>query len=97
MATLSKTGKYSDINKIDTTRMEYYVIKFMSEAYTLHKETDWNLKMNSSGELVVKYQYMKCMQDNTDWYWGQSQQQDNIISTRTVLHPCLHIMTVTEI
>ena len=41
MAALAKTGKYGAINKIDTTRMEYYVIKFMSETYTVHKETDF--------------------------------------------------------
>ena len=97
MATLAKTGKYGAINKIDTTRMGYYVIKFISEAYTLHKETDCKVKINSSGELVVKDQYMNYMQDNKDGYWEQSQQQDNIIPTRTVLHPCLHIMTVTEV
>ena len=61
MAALAKTGKYGAINKIDTTRMEYYVIKFMSEAYILHKETEYDVKINSYNEIVVKYQYMNCM------------------------------------
>ena len=50
MAALAKTGKYCVINKIDTNRMEYYVIKFMSEAYTLHKETEFDGKFNSYSE-----------------------------------------------
>ena len=54
MATLSKTGKYSDINKIDTTRMEYYVIKFMSEAYTIQEETAYSGQISTSGELFAK-------------------------------------------
>ena len=70
MAALAKTGKYGAINKIDTTRMEYYVIKFMSETYTVHKETDFYRKFNSSSEQFLKYQHMNYMQDNTYLYWG---------------------------
>ena len=54
-------------------------------------------KNSSAGKLVVKYQYMNCMKDNTKWYWEQSTQQNNIIiPTRTIVYKCLDIMTVTE-
>ena len=35
MASLVQSGKYGAINTIDTTTMDYYVIKFVSEVYTL--------------------------------------------------------------
>ena len=35
MVALVETGKYGDINTKNTTTMDYYVINFMSEAYTL--------------------------------------------------------------
>ena len=43
MAGLVQSGKYGVMNKIDYITMGYYVIKFVSEAYTLQKDTtsDW--------------------------------------------------------
>ena len=35
MASLFNFFKYGDINKTYSTKMGYYVIKFVSEAYTL--------------------------------------------------------------
>ena len=54
MDSLVQSGKYGAINKTDTSTMRYYVIKFVSEAYTLQEETTCNGKIISSGELVVK-------------------------------------------
>ena len=90
--------KLGDINTTDTTTMGYYVIKPVSESYTLQEEIMCDGKISSAGELVVKYQYTNCMQDNTKWYWEQSPQQNNIIvPTRTIVHPCLDFTTVTEV
>ena len=74
-----KTGKYGSINTTDTTKMGYYVIKFLSKAYALQEETICNRQISTSGQLVVKAQYMNYIQDNTHWYWEQTQQQQNII------------------
>ena len=38
MDALLQTGKYGAINTKYTTKMGYYVIEFMSEAYTLQEE-----------------------------------------------------------
>ena len=38
MATLLQKGQYVAINTTDTSTMIYYVVKFMSEPYTLHEE-----------------------------------------------------------
>ena len=38
------------------------------------------------------------MQDNKRWYWEQTQQQNNIIvPKRTIEHPCLYVMAVTDV
>ena len=45
------------------------MIKFVSEAYTLQEETMSNGQISTAGELVVKVQYIKCIQDNKKLYW----------------------------
>ena len=72
MDALVQTDKYGAINIRDTSTMGYYVIKFMSEPYTLQEEIMCDGKISTSSELVVKSQYMKCMQDTTKWYWGKN-------------------------
>ena len=55
-------------------------------------------KISTDGELVVKAQYTNFMQDNTKLYWEQKPQQNNIIvPTRTSVHPCLDVTTVTTL
>ena len=78
--------------------MGYYVIKFISEAYTLQEETTCDRKLILAGELFFKAQYIIYIQDNTKWYWEKSPQQNNLlVPTRTIVHPCLDVMTVTKI
>ena len=49
MAALVQTGQYDDINTTDTTTMTYYVIKFLSESYTLQEDTMCDGKISNSG------------------------------------------------
>ena len=69
MDALLQTDKYGAINTIDTTTMGYYVIKFVSESYTLQEETTCDVIIINSGELVVKSRCMKCIQYNTNCNW----------------------------
>ena len=69
MAALVNTGHFGTINTTDTTIMGYYVIKLMLQYYTLQEDTTPDGKISTAGELVVKSQYMNCIQDNTKWYW----------------------------
>ena len=49
----------------------------------------------SAGELVVKEQYICSKQEKKNWYRKhQSLQQDIMIPTRTILHPCLDVITI---
>ena len=69
MASLVQTGQYGAINTTYTSTIGYYVIKFTSELYTLQEETKCDVKTSTTGALVVKSQYMNCIQYNTKLYW----------------------------
>ena len=62
MASLVQNGRYGAMNTTDTSTMRYYVIKFVSETYILQEDTTCNGKIISSGEIVVKTQYLSCIQ-----------------------------------
>ena len=59
MDSLGQSGKYGTINTTDTSTMGYYVIKFVSEAYTLQEDTTYNRQIFSAGQLLVKAQYLR--------------------------------------
>ena len=46
MSSLLQLGKYGDINSEDTTTIGYYVIKYLSEPYTLqeYQKHRWEIK-----------------------------------------------------
>ena len=55
-------------------------------------------QISTTGELVVKAQYMNYMQDNKKIYWGGKTQQKNIIGPScTIVHPRLDVTTVAEV
>ena len=68
MAALVETGKYGAINKTDTTKMGYYVIKFLSEDYTWQEGSTCDGQIRTSAEISIKSQYMDYIKDNTKWY-----------------------------
>ena len=49
MASLVQYGKYGAIKTTDTSRMGYYIIKFVSEAYTLQEDTTHDRQIISAG------------------------------------------------
>ena len=66
MTSLFQSGMYGAINTGDNTTNGFYVIKFISEAYTLQNNTEIDGHVISDGELVVKAQYLFSMQENTN-------------------------------
>ena len=92
---LIKPGLYGLINTDDNTTNGFYVIQFISEAYTLQNNTKIDGQVISAGELVVKVQCIFSMQENTNLYWKQQPLQYTImVPTRTVFHPCLDVITI---
>ena len=72
------------------------MIVLTSGAYTLQKNTTIDGKIITSGELVVKAQYLCSMQVDTNCYWNQQPKQNVItVPTRTILHPQLEFNAVT--
>ena len=98
MASLVQSVKYCAINTIGASKIEYYVIKFVSEAYTLQVETTWNIQIILSGELVFKAQYLIFIQEKINWYWDHKKQQQVIIFPKlTIVHTCLDVGVVKDI
>ena len=66
MASLVESGKCVSINTTDTTTNLFYVIILTSESYTLHDNTTIDGQIITSGELVVKSQYICSIQVDTN-------------------------------
>ena len=66
---MAQSDNYRVVNTTYTSAIEYYVIKFVSEAYTLQYDTTFDRQIISAGEIVVKAKYLRCMQENTNWHW----------------------------
>ena len=95
MASLVQLGMYVVNNTDYNTSNGFYVIKLISEAYTLQNNTTIYGQVISSGKLVAKAQYLCSMQKNTNWYWKQQPLQHTIIvPTRTILHPRLDVIVI---
>ena len=62
MVSLDQYGKYGANNRTGTAKNGFYVIMFTSEAYTLQDNTKTDGKIITTGELVVKTQYLCSMQ-----------------------------------
>ena len=61
MASLVESVKYRAINATDTSTNVFYVIMFTSGAYTLQENTTIDEQIITSGEFVVKAQYICSM------------------------------------
>ena len=89
---------YGVINTSGTTTNGFYIIKFISEAYTPQNSTKIDKQIISALELLVKAQYLCSMKESSNWYWKrQSLQQNIIVTTLTILHPCLDIVIITYV
>ena len=53
MASILQVGKYGAINSSDTTTMGYYVVKYLSEPYTLQGKKTYG-QVSKAGKLLVK-------------------------------------------
>ena len=86
------------LTQLTPQKMVFYVIQFISEAYTLQNNTQIDVNFISAGELFVKAQYLCSMQENTNWYWKQQSLQQNVIfPTRTIIHPCLDVVKIIDV
>ena len=78
------------MNTTDTPTMGYYVIKFVSEAYTLQDDNSRDGQIISSGELVFKAQYLSCMQEKPIGI-GSRKSSNNYLLFQHELF-CIHVL-----
>ena len=98
MALLVQYGKYGSINTADSSTNGYYVIKLISEAYTLKNNTTFGGKIITASDLVVKEKYLCSMQDSNNWYWGQHTQQQAItVPICKIINPRLDVVGITYV
>ena len=70
---------------------------FKSEAYTLQENTTVYGKIITSGELVVKQQYICSIKESTNWFWDRHPQQQVItVPIRTTITPQIGVITITD-
>ena len=95
MASFVQPGMYYAINKYDNTTNGFYVIQFISEAYTLENNTTIYGQVIFACESFVKAQYLCSIQENTNWNWKkQPMQQTIIVPTRSIIHLRLDVITL---
>ena len=71
------------------------MIKFLSEAYTLQEDITRDWKTGTAGELVVRIQDLKILQEKSKWYFDKKKQQQFIIfPMHTLVYPRLDVMVV---
>ena len=58
-------GKYVTINTADITKIGYYVVKFLSELYTLQDEKKVDKKFIKVSKFIVKPVYLSIVKSNT--------------------------------
>ena len=72
--------------------MGYCVVNYVLDAYTLQDNTTCDGGIITSGELVVRAQYMRCTKENMKWYWEQTKHQKTIsVLTCTSVHPYINV------
>ena len=70
---------------------------FTSGAYTLQENTTIDGQIITTGELVVKAQYLCYMQIDTNWYWNQQPKHHIItVPTCTILHPQPEVNAISD-
>ena len=65
-------GKYGAINAAGPTTIVYYVVKFLSEPYTLQENQTTDEKISKSGELVFKSEYLSIMKSEKKLHWQKN-------------------------
>ena len=69
MDSLVYTGIYGAINITDIETMEYYVIRYVSDTFTLQEYTTIDCQVNKYIELSVREKHLSEIRYKTIWYW----------------------------
>ena len=95
---LVQNFQYGTINKTDSRKMGYYVIKFFSEAYTLQENKTCDGKIIAAGELFFRSKYLICMKYKQSGNGNKKRNKKMLLyQHEKIVHQCMNIMSVTEV
>ena len=98
MSALVQNGKYGATNTSYPTTIGYYVVKFLSEPYTLQGGKTVYKQVINTGIIIVKSEYLSIMNVNKNWYWKKLGTTESvIIETHTIFYPCLYVSTIKNV
>ena len=63
-----QTDKYGVITAEYLTKMGYYVVKYVSDAFTLHEDTTSCQQVSNAGEMSVRAENPSCIKAKKNWY-----------------------------
>ena len=55
------TDKYGAVDAAYTKRMIYYIVEYVSNAFTLHEDTTTDGQISDLGKLLIRAEYISCM------------------------------------
>ena len=97
MSSLVKAGHYGAMNCNDPQVGNYYIIKFLSDPYTLQNEITVDGQILKDGELVADACYLTQIRQGSNWYVEAEEEQQLVtVSMRTVVHPQLNTEVVKD-
>ena len=85
-ASFFQSYEYGTTSTTYPTKLGYYVVKYVSEAYILHDNTTCNGKISTAEKLVVRCQYIICMKAKTKWYWDQKEHKNSLLLQHSQLY-----------
>ena len=94
---LLQSIKYGDINTKDYKKRAIVLLS-LSNRYTLYMKKIHAIKNCKTGEMDTREYYLRCMQENTKWYWDQKMQhQAIVVPTCTIVHPWIDVMVMKHV
>ncbi len=87
-------GKVGAIGTADDAATGYYVVKWLSEPYTLQEDTDGMSGMIGAGTMVVDALYFNQVERAPHWYIQSK--ETTVAEVRYVLLTGLHLLPISE-
>ena len=87
---MMRIGEVGAVGMTDTTAMGYYMVKWLSEPYTLQEETVGMASLIGTGKMVAKAVYFNRVQERAP-YWYTLSGELTIVEVRHVLRTGLHL------
>ena len=89
---MMRSGEVGAVGTTDPAMMGYYMVKWLSEPYTLQEETVGMASLIGTGKMVAKAVYLNRVQCAPYWYMLSG--EHTIVEVRHVLRTGLHLQPI---